>query len=494
MLRILVLFIFSMLSIPLIADSNIDIENNYLSSNDSLIKQINIHLSHSEPDISIAMLFEIINKNKINTDTLTLCKILLSEAYRQKREYKKGEEILLNIINGDAVSEYNLAYAYNRLAAIYDESSLLKSSRYDMVIKYSNLSFAISKKNGFDNLKYSSYNEIGYVYNIQGDFAKSRIYLDSAYYGFIREGAIESAITTAINLSNVYYNIGNLKEAKKVIEEAIALGDVDNQKNLYLRLYLQKAKLYKFEGDFEQAYTYLAKARRMQRSFYTDRIHMQINKMSAVYDLKLKEAKIIEEEHKNKIHEQRQLLLIIVSIVLFLVIILLVFLINQRKKLQLARRKEIEVENNLLKEKLEFKNKELTLNTMNIIRHSEFVSSLVPELKELYLKATTVNKRLIANIVQKINMHNKTELWDDFYRTFTEVNSSFFDTLNKQFPNLSVKERKLCALLKLEMNTKDIASITNTSTRGVETARLRLRKKLNLSTEDNLCVFLRKIS
>jgi len=203
MLRTLMLFFFSLLSISLIANSNIDIENNFSSNNDSLLKQINIHLSHSEPDISITMLFEIINKERINSDTLTLSKVLLSEAYRQKREYKKGEEILLNIINREGVSEYNLAYAYNRIAAIYDESNLHKSSRYDMVIKYSNLSIVISKKNGFDKLKYSSYNEIGYIYKNRGDYSRARSFLDSAYNGFIKNGDYENAITTSINLSNV---------------------------------------------------------------------------------------------------------------------------------------------------------------------------------------------------------------------------------------------------------------------------------------------------
>jgi len=196
---------------------------------------------------------------------------------------------------------------------------------------------------------------------------------------------------------------------------------------------------------------------------------------------------------RYKVQQKRHYQLIIVAIVMFIIILLLFFIIYQRRKLQIAKRKEIEIENKFLKEKLEFKTKELTITTMNIIRHSEFVSSLVPDLKELYKSANTRDKALIASIVQKINIHNKTELWDDFYKTFTEVNGSFFEVLNERYPKLGVKERKLCALLKLEMSTKDIASITNTSTRGVETARLRLRKKLDLSTEDNLCIFLRQI-
>ena len=212
--------------------------------------------------------------------------------------------------------------------------------------------------------------------------------------------------------------------------------------------------------------------------------------MSALYDLQLKEAQIKESEQQNKIHRQKQVFFIIAIIVLLIILIILVFVFRLRRKYLIQKRELIKSENENLKKDLEFKNKELTLSTMNMIRHSEFVSSLVPDLKELNKLDTTNRKQSILNIVRGISMHNKTKLWEDFYKSFSEVNISFNNNLLEKHPDLSSKERRLCALLKLDMSTKDIASISHTSIRGLETARHRLRKKLKLTGDVNLCNYL----
>ncbi len=462
----------------------------YKGKNDSLIKQIRIYLNRSEPDHSIPMLFEIINNGNTNTDTLILSKILLSEAYRQKREYKKGEEILLSVLKESDISNYNQAYALNRLASIYNEGNLTSGSKYDTVLKCSELSISISDKYGFDNLKYLSFNEVGYVYKRQGDTIKSRYFLEQAYQGFIEQKAYANAITTAINLSDIYSRIGNNSKAKLILEEAIKMGNPDKQKNLYLRLHLQKAQLYKADGEFELAYEQLSRSRKLQQSFYGDRINRQINEMSALYDLQQKEAQIKESEHQNKIHRQKQVFFIIAITILLIILIILVFVFRLRRKYLIQKRELIKSENENLKKDLEFKNKELTLSTMNMIRHSEFVSSLVPDLKALYKLDSNNRKQSILNIVRGISMHNKTELWEDFYKSFSEVNNSFNSNLMDKHPDLSSKERRLCALLKLDMSTKDIASISHTSIRGLETARHRLRKKLKLTGDVNLSNYL----
>ena len=333
---------------------------------------------------------------------------------------------------------------------------------------------------------------LGNLYDEMGNRIKGREYKIKAYNIFKEIGNPNLLFKSKRLIAVSYLDDNEFLVAKKYLLELISdtsLVPLNEQMNLFINL----TSLYKHLNNTDSALYYhevysklLSREEKLKN--YKATQELIINHKT---EQTLKENQLLTLKYKAQ--QKRHYYLILLAVVLFSIIVLMVFLINQRKKLQLSRRKEMRVENDLLKEKLEFKNKELTLNTMNLIRHSEFVNSLVPELKEMYQKATLENKKLITKVVQKINMHNKMELWDDFYSAFTEVNTSFFKNLDKLYPSLSVKERKLCALLKLEMNTKDIASITNTSTRGVETARHRLRKKLNLSTEDNLCVFLRNI-
>ena len=387
-------------------------------------------------------------------------------------------------INNDTT---RLAASYSNIGIVYKEKKRYGEAQANFEKAYK-LSLAIDNKIYAANIL----GNLGDVYTQKGDFAKSIEYKKSANNLFIETGQPTQIFKSSRVLASAYLNAKKYAKSKSICVSLIA-----DTTNVPLReqmpLFSILTKVYKGLNNTDSALYYheiysslSMRLQRLKNFKATEELIIAHKTEQALKDNQLLSI-------KYKVQLKRHYQLIVVTVVMFLVIILLFFNIYQRKKLQIAKRKEIEIENKLLKEKLEFKNKELTISTMNIIRHSEFVSSLVPELKELYLKVPAGNKNLIGNIVQKINMHNKTELWDDFYRTFTEVNGSFFEVLNDKFPKLSVKERKLCALLKLEMSTKDIASITNTSTRGVETARHRLRKKLELTSEDNLCVYLRQI-
>ncbi len=75
-------------------------------------------------------------------------------------------------------------------------------------------------------------------------------------------------------------------------------------------------------------------------------------------------------------------------------------------------------------------------------------------------------------------------MWEEFELRFKEVHSGFYDRIQDAYPNLSLNERRLCAFLRLDMTTKEIAAITGQTTRAVEMARIRLRKKMNLTKTD----------
>ena len=79
---------------------------------DSLVSSAKFYLKQSQPDKSVSLLFEAIQSNEIGFDSITLCKILLSEAYRQKLEYDKGKEMLFTIIEESTTTPRNRAFAY----------------------------------------------------------------------------------------------------------------------------------------------------------------------------------------------------------------------------------------------------------------------------------------------------------------------------------------------------------------------------------------------
>ena len=83
--------------------------------------------------------------------------------------------------------------------------------------------------------------------------------------------------------------------------------------------------------------------------------------------------------------------------------------------------------------------------------------------------------------------------WDLFKSNFERVEEHFFSTLTERYPDLTSSDLKFCALLRLNMSTKEIADALNLTTRGVESARYRLRKKFKLGPNDSLTSFILNI-
>ena len=83
--------------------------------------------------------------------------------------------------------------------------------------------------------------------------------------------------------------------------------------------------------------------------------------------------------------------------------------------------------------------------------------------------------------------------WDKFELYFDQVHENFFQRLRDHYPKLTPKDQKLCAYLRMNLSTKEIAPLLNISVRGVEISRYRLRKKLGLTSETNLVDFITAI-
>ena len=77
---------------------------------------------------------------------------------------------------------------------------------------------------------------------------------------------------------------------------------------------------------------------------------------------------------------------------------------------------------------------------------------------------------------------------------FEKIHHDFFEKLKQLDPTITKRELRLCAFVKMDLTNKEISPLLNISTRGVETARYKVRKKLNVSHEENFTAFLEKIA
>ena len=164
---------------------------------------------------------------------------------------------------------------------------------------------------------------------------------------------------------------------------------------------------------------------------------------------------------------------------------------QQKKESELSR-----LRNEHLETELKHRQSELADSTMNLMRKNDMLQALDSQMDELSesvrredtkARITSKIKEIRHDIQQNIN---EDEGWDKFEENFNLVYENFMKRLTAQFPDLKMSDRKLCAYLRMGLSSKEMASLLNTSVRSIETARYRLRKKLNMEQGDNLSEFI----
>jgi len=196
-------------------------------------------------------------------------------------------------------------------------------------------------------------------------------------------------------------------------------------------------------------------------------------------------------DDSKKLAQEKRKNLIYMLVFIFLIFVIIFFiLLYQLEKTKKAR---IDTERMKLKQDIEYKNKELTTHMLYLLKKNEFILSISEKLKKIIPSIKIQNKQAIAEIVNELEAGSSEESWKEFEIRFQQVYTSFFDNLNKKHPDLSPNELRICAFLKLNMTTKDISSITYQSTKSIEMARFRLRKKMKLDKDEQLISYLKRI-
>ncbi len=162
---------------------------------------------------------------------------------------------------------------------------------------------------------------------------------------------------------------------------------------------------------------------------------------------------------------------------------------RELKLVQVQNEKEIiRIKNEQLK--LEFKNKskELAASTMSIVKKNELLTTIKNELNAI--KKETVVKPIIK-IIDKNLKHNDD--WELFQEAFNNADSGFLQKVKNLHSNLTPNDLRLCAYLRLNLSSKEIAPLLNISARSVEVKRYRLRKKMALPHENSLTDYILKL-
>ncbi len=200
-------------------------------------------------------------------------------------------------------------------------------------------------------------------------------------------------------------------------------------------------------------------------------------------------------------------LMLVVYVIVFLLIVSTVHTIyntnykKQKRKLKEENKKEIElrdlesqrklmrIKNEQLQSDIDSKNRELAISTMSLIKKNEFLNSIKDELNKEKERSAGV-KRVIRIIDKNINNNDD---WKFFEEAFNNADKDFLKKIKEKHPSLTPNDLRLCAYLRLNLSSKEIAPLFNISLKSVEVKRYRLRKKMDLPREESLTNYILEI-
>lgn len=171
-------------------------------------------------------------------------------------------------------------------------------------------------------------------------------------------------------------------------------------------------------------------------------------------------------------------------------------LLEENEKMRLlndqAKAEIVQLSNEKLQSEIDSKNVELAKNTMAILRKNELLIELKSELdKQREELGYRLPVRYYENLTKILDHGISSEHeWEMFEHLFDQAHQNFFKRLKVDYPDLTPSELRLCAYLKLNLSSKEIAPLLNITIRGVEEKRYRLRKKMNLTSEQGLTDFI----
>lgn len=155
-----------------------------------------------------------------------------------------------------------------------------------------------------------------------------------------------------------------------------------------------------------------------------------------------------------------------------------------------SEREGLEKTRIILHKELHQLQKQLTTHNVHITQQNELLQSVSHDLRTILPFVAGEGRKIIHGTILRIKNKNNDNLWNEFEVCFEKVHDDFYKRLVAKLPGITVREKRLCAYLRLNLSSKEIASLTYQSQNAIDVAKHRLRKKIGLQTDTDFSNFL----
>lgn len=390
-----------------------------------------------------------------------------------------------------------LAHSY----ASFNQSILAKSNielgdyflgqeKYQIAGEYLQKALNIAKKNNdLVQLPYA-YNLLMDLYYELENYDEALLYydkVDSLYKTTQPMNSSRDLLEVTFLSALIYIAKNDFDIAEHFLENTLKMAKASNSRYMITNVYEEWSRLEELKGDYKKSLEFYKQFTGVKDSIIDVESLNKLNKLKVLYDIETKDLEIKVSQQKEKYAKRQMWLITISSLIFIAALTVLAFLL--RMKLKASR----------LRERL---NKEKSKNNQYEIEKLEREVQLKnKELADLFLhqfeKATIINEVIesvdVSSIKLKQAIHqqqNKEKDWINFKAHFDNVHEGFFDKLNALSNELTPKDIRFCAYIRMNLSSKEIAIMLGISHRTVQGIRGRVRKKINLDSNEDLILFL----
>jgi tetratricopeptide (TPR) repeat protein len=412
---------------------------------------------------------------------------------------------------------------YNRALFIYKQTGNLKGQAeifgnighlyekrhlYDSAFYYQHLALENYTRANYKQGAAKIYENLGSIYEDQAKYDSAYVSFDRSLHLYKEEHNEIASIEVINNLGDVLRKTG--KYAESIVQSRKALTLAQQTGNIYQLASCTKdiGQAYELMNRMDSAYHYAELSRKYSLEVYSKDGVNQTAFLQVLYDINKKSEEIARLNNNRKINR----IIAVAGVIVALLIVVLSFVVFSRQRLKirdqqaLARETEArhelmqlelknqQLEDERLKEQLDVKSGELSTHTLNLIKNNQFLEHLRSTLQAMVKDDKRDQKKQMQQLILQINeSFNHEQYWKEFTNAFEQVHRSFFESIKKHSSELTSADMRLIALLRINLDSSDIAILLGISTDSLRVSRYRLRKKLNIPQGDNLTAFIQTL-
>jgi tetratricopeptide (TPR) repeat protein len=297
-------------------------------------------------------------------------------------------------------------------------------------------------------------------------------------------------INNYLSISNIYYKKKEYRTAGKFVDSALRISKKEGLRQKTVSAYSKKSRLwYKLE-NYKAAYVAYRRFKQHSDSLFNIETTQKLKELELQYKFE-QERKEIELTTKSEATQKRMYLVLLVLTLISAGIIGFLLRRNFKNRSKIAQEKleKEQAQKLLLDEKVRINEEETKRLIADNSMRLEFKQELLDQLKTetTNVKSLEEMKKTMSSLISKLQLQISTESkLSSIQEKIEEVNKGFDSKIREAYPKLTKTDREICALMRLNLSIKEIATIRNSSIDAVKAARYRIRKKMQLAAGEEL--------